>query len=178
VSHPDSPVRFYRPVPAGMGDGFGRVGGRRHTGIDFPAARGTTVKAGGRGVVVFAGWNSGGYGKLVVVKHRLGFSSWYAHLSRIVSGPGQAVSGGSVLGYVGSTGRSTGPHLHFEVRRFDTPVDPLPYLLASVAARAGAAAAGERAGDLRCSPGGEAGGEDAAPARGPARYARARLPRC
>jgi murein DD-endopeptidase MepM/ murein hydrolase activator NlpD len=135
-SHPDSPVRFYHPLNGPMGDGFGHVGGRRHTGIDFPVPAGTRIRAGGRGVVEFAGYNTGGYGNLVVVRHRLGFSSWYAHMSRIAARPGQAVNGGTLLGYVGSTGHSTGPHLHFEVRRFDTPIDPLPYLLPGVASYA------------------------------------------
>ncbi len=119
------PVRFLRPLGGAPGDGFGWVGGRRHTGIDYPAAEGTPVGAAGRGTVVFAGWNSGGYGYLVVVKHRLGWESWYAHLSAIYTSVGQSVVGGSTIGYVGSTGRSTGPHLHFETRYLGTPVDPL-----------------------------------------------------
>jgi murein DD-endopeptidase MepM/ murein hydrolase activator NlpD len=130
------PVRFLRPVRGPTGDGFGWVGGRRHTGLDFPARAGTLVRAAGRGVVAFAGWNSGGYGYLVVVRHRLGFESWYAHLSRIAASPGEAVVGGSRIGYVGSTGRATGPHLHFEVRHFGTPIDPAPRLLAAAAGRA------------------------------------------
>ncbi len=140
--HPYSPVRFFRPLAGPMGDGFGHIGGRRHTGIDFPVPAGTRVKAAGRGVVSFAGWNTGGYGNLVVVKHRLGFASWYAHLGRVVARPGQAVSGGSLLGYAGSTGRSTGPHLHWEVRRFDAPVTPLPYMLTGTASRTALAAPG------------------------------------
>lgn len=80
-------------------------------------------------MVASAGWNSGGYGKLVVVRHRLGFESWYAHLSRIAVAEGKAVVGGSRIGYVGSIERSTGPHLHFEVRHFGTPIDPVPRLL-------------------------------------------------
>jgi hypothetical protein len=88
-------------------------------------------------VVAFAGWNDGGYGYLVVVRHRLGFESWYAHLSGIAASVGQVVVGGSRIGYVGSTGRSTGPHLHFEVRHFGTPIDPVPRMLAATAARAG-----------------------------------------
>src|SRR5262245_61653768 len=103
---PTGPVRFLRPVPVRIGDGFGFVGGRRHTGIDFPEPMGTTVRAAGRGRVAFAGWNSGGYGFLVVVRHRLGWESWYAHLSRITVSIGQAVSGGTPIGSVGSTGRS------------------------------------------------------------------------
>jgi Peptidase family M23/Putative peptidoglycan binding domain len=129
------PVRFLRPVRGRMGDGFGYPGGPRHTGIDFPKRYGAPVGAAGRGVVAFAGWNSGGYGNLVVVRHRLGYESWYAHLSRIAARVGQAVVGGSRIGYVGATGHATGPHLHFEVRHFGTPINPAPLLLSAVAAR-------------------------------------------
>jgi peptidoglycan hydrolase-like protein with peptidoglycan-binding domain len=132
---PRGPVRFLRPVRAPMGDGFGYRWGRLHTGIDFPAPSGSPVGAGGVGVVKFAGWNTGGYGYLIVITHRLGFESWYAHLSRIVASPGQSVVGGTRIGYVGSTGNSTGPHLHFEVRRNGTPINPAPYLLGIYAAR-------------------------------------------
>ena len=135
VTAPSDPVRFLRPLNAPMGDGFGYPGGRLHTGIDFPAPMGAFVGAAGRGVVSFAGWNSGGYGNLVVVTHRLGFESWYAHLSSISAWLGESVIGGSAIGRVGSTGHSTGPHLHFEVRQFGTPIDPLPRLLSATAAR-------------------------------------------
>jgi murein DD-endopeptidase MepM/ murein hydrolase activator NlpD len=127
---PAGPVRFFRPVPGAIGDGFGWIPpGRLHTGLDFPEPLGTPIHAGGVGVVSFAGYNTGGYGNLVVISHRLGFESWYAHQSRIIVSAGQSVSGGQTIGYVGSTGHSTGPHLHFEVRHFGTPVDPAPYLL-------------------------------------------------
>ena len=95
--------------------------------------------AAGVGTTVFAGYNSGGYGNLVVVQHRLGYTTWYAHMSRITSWAGEHVQGGTRLGYVGSTGHSTGPHLHFEVRLNNVPIDPMPYLLAGTAARAGQA---------------------------------------
>lgn len=137
---PSGPVSFLRPVAGSIGDGFGWVGGRRHTGLDFPAAAGTPIGAAGRGTVGFAGWNSGGYGNLVVVRHRLGFETWYAHMSRIAAVAGQSVAGGSVLGWVGSTGRSTGPHVHFEVRLFGTPIDPVSRLLTAVSAAPGPAA--------------------------------------
>jgi murein DD-endopeptidase MepM/ murein hydrolase activator NlpD len=134
---PVGDVRFYRPVQGPIGDRFGapRAGGRTHAGIDFPVAYGTRVGAAGVGTTIFAGWNSGGYGNLVVVQHRLGFTTWYAHLSQVTSYVGEQVSGGTRIGYVGSTGYSTGPHLHFEVRKWNTPVDPMPYLLSSTAAR-------------------------------------------
>jgi peptidoglycan hydrolase-like protein with peptidoglycan-binding domain len=132
------PVRLLRPVPGRIGDHFGapRSGGRTHTGIDFPVAHGTRIGAAGVGVTEFAGWNSGGYGNLVVVRHRLGYTTWYAHLSTITTWVGERVTGGTRLGYVGSTGNSTGPHLHFELRRNAVPIDPVPYLLGSTAARA------------------------------------------
>ena len=127
---PIGPVRFFQPAPGPVGDGFGFIPpGRWHTGLDFPVPKGTPIHAGGVGVVSFAGLNTGGYGNLVVVSHRLGFESWYAHMSVIAASAGQRVVGGQTIGYVGSTGRSTGPHLHFEVRHFGTPVDPTPYLL-------------------------------------------------
>ena len=121
---PTPPCASTAPFPGPMGEGFGHVGGRRHTGIDFPAPSGTRIRGAGRGVVVFAGWNTGGYGNLVVVAHRLGFATWYAHMSRVSVRAGQAVSGGSILGRVGATGHATGPHVHFEVRRFEVPIDP------------------------------------------------------
>jgi Peptidase family M23/Putative peptidoglycan binding domain len=136
TTQPSGPVRFFRPVPGPIGDRFGFIPpGRWHTGLDFPVPKGTPIHAGGVGVVSFAGLNTGGYGNLVVITHRLGFESWYAHMSRIAASAGQRVSGGVTIGYVGSTGRSTGPHLHFEVRHFGTPVDPIPYLLGYLSAR-------------------------------------------
>lgn len=129
------PVMFLRPVQGPIGDGFGapRSGGRRHEGLDFPVPFGTRVGAAGRGTTIFAGYNSGGYGNLVVIQHRLGFTTWYAHLSSITSWVGERVVGGTRIGFVGSTGYSTGPHLHFEVRRYDTPLDPAPLLLQTTA---------------------------------------------
>jgi peptidoglycan hydrolase-like protein with peptidoglycan-binding domain len=134
---PIGDVRFFRPVPGPIGDRFGapRAGGRTHAGLDFPVPYGTRVGAAGVGTTIFAGWNSGGYGNLVVIQHRTGYTTWYAHLSKITSWVGENVSGGTRIGYVGSTGYSTGPHLHFEVRRWNTPIDPMPYLLSSTAAR-------------------------------------------
>ena len=126
---PGGPVRFLRPVAAPIGDRFGPRGKRPHQGVDFPAPGGTPVTAAGVGTVRDAGYNAFGYGNLVVVSHRLGFETWYAHLSSISVVRGQPVSGGVVIGRVGSTGHSTGPHLHWEVRLNGTPIDPLPRLL-------------------------------------------------
>lgn len=133
---PSGPVRFLRPVAGPIGDGFGAPrGDHRHQGIDFPVPYGTRVGAAGVGTTIYAGYNYGGYGNLVVIQHRLGFTTWYAHLASITSWVGEQVVGGTRIGYVGSTGASTGPHLHFEVRRYDTPIDPAPLLSAAVASR-------------------------------------------
>jgi murein DD-endopeptidase MepM/ murein hydrolase activator NlpD len=135
VGNPSGPVRFLRPVHGVITSPFGERWGRLHAGIDFGAPTGAPVGAAGRGTVVSAGWNSGGYGNLVVIRHRLGFESWYAHLSSVSVSAGQGVSGRTRIGAVGSTGASTGPHLHFEVRRNGTPINPAPYLLRTYAAR-------------------------------------------
>lgn len=133
---PSGPVRFLRPVAGPLGDGFGAPrGDHRHEGIDFPVPYGTRVGAAGVGTTIYAGYNYGGYGNLVVIQHRLGFTTWYAHLASITSWVGEQVVGGTRIGYVGSTGASTGPHLHFEVRRYDTAIDPVPLLLTAVASR-------------------------------------------
>jgi murein DD-endopeptidase MepM/ murein hydrolase activator NlpD len=132
---PTGPVRFLRPVHGAMGDGFGFVSGRNHTGIDFPEPLGTPVGAAGRGTVTFAGWNSGGYGNLMIVRHRLGYETWYAHLSGFSVSTGASVAGGVRIASVGSTGRSTGPHLHFEVRHNGVPINPAPYLLGATSLR-------------------------------------------
>ncbi len=132
---PKGPVRFLRPVRGPIGDGFApeSAPGRRHDGLDFPVPFGTRIGAAGLGTTIFAGYNYGGYGNLVVIQHRRGFTTWYAHLSSITTWVGERVKGGTRIGYVGSTGRSTGPHLHFEVRRYNTPINPIPRLLAATA---------------------------------------------
>jgi peptidoglycan hydrolase-like protein with peptidoglycan-binding domain len=132
-STPIGPISFLRPLNVPIGEGFGYPpghGGARHDGVDFPAAMGTPVGAAGVGTVISAGWNSGGYGNLMIIQHRLGYQTWYAHLSGFAVGVGASVSGGVKIAYVGSTGHSTGPHLHFEVRHNGVPVNPVPLLLA------------------------------------------------
>ena len=131
VSNPSGPVRFLRPVHGPITSGFGMRWGRMHQGLDFGASTGTPVGAGGRGVVSFAGWNAGGFGNLVVIQHRLGYQTWYGHMSSINVRAGQSVAGGTRIGAVGSTGHSTGPHLHFEVRLNGTPMNPAGYLLST-----------------------------------------------
>lgn len=97
-----------------------------HTGVDLPAPTGTAIQAAGDGEVIYAGWY-GAYGNAVVIDHGEGTSTLYGHQSRIAVSNGDAVKAGQVIGYVGSTGWSTGPHLHFEVRVGGNPTDPLRY---------------------------------------------------
>ncbi len=98
-----------------------------HKGIDIACAYGTTVKAADGGKVTFAGWQ-GTYGKLVVITHDNGTETYYAHNSSILVSVGQRVSQGQAIAKVGTTGRSTGPHCHFEIRVNGSPVNPLKYL--------------------------------------------------
>lgn len=100
-----------------------------HAGIDFRAPSGLSVAATAAGTVVKAGWN-GGYGQMVEIDHGGGFSTRYAHLSRIDVAEGERIQAGQTVGQVGSTGRSTGPHLHYEVRQNGAAVDPLRFLKA------------------------------------------------
>ena len=116
------------PVAAALGDRFGPRGDRFHSGIDLLATAGTPVHAAGAGTVAFAGWDSGGYGNLVVVDHGNGVSSWYAHLSRLDVTSGAAVTTATQVGLVGATGHATGPHLHLEVRVRGAVTDPLAAL--------------------------------------------------
>lgn len=99
---------------------------KMHAGVDFGVPYGTPIKAAGNGIIEVAGRN-GGYGNMVKIDHERNYETVYAHMSRIADGiaPGTRVRQGQIIGYVGSTGRSTGPHLHFEVRIKDKPVNPL-----------------------------------------------------
>lgn len=130
---PASPGRLLTPVTGVPTSGFGPrthpITGdvRHHDGLDFGAPAGTPVRSAGAGRVAFAG-TAGGYGLLVMVDHGGGLTTRYAHLSRIDVRTGDAVESGSAIGAVGSTGASTGPHLHFEVRVGGASVDPSPWL--------------------------------------------------
>lgn len=123
-ARPRSPLRLGWPVDAPIGDGFGPRGHAFHAGVDFVASSGTPVVAARGGRVVWAA-ALGSFGNTVVVRHGRGVRTLYAHLARIDVSVLDRVSTGGHLGSVGSTGRSTGPHLHFEVRVRGAAVDPL-----------------------------------------------------
>ena len=128
---------IHRPLDGGtrISSGFGNrkdpftKGKAFHAGIDFPAPSGTIVLSAGYGKVTFVGKKSG-YGNVVEITHGAGLVTRYAHLSGFIAKEGQTVQTGTPIARVGSTGRSTGPHLHFEVRRKDEAVDPGRYLAA------------------------------------------------
>lgn len=130
------PLRGYQGVTSYFGmrkNPFG-PGYEFHDGLDFAAPYGAPVYATGSGVVARTGW-MGAYGLAVLLDHAEGYQSLYGHLSRLAVRPGQRVEKGQVLGYVGSTGRSTGPHLHYSVYRYGSPLDPRPYLSPTWASR-------------------------------------------
>ena len=100
---------------------------RLHAGFDFSAPTGTPIYATADGEVQIAGFNTDGYGNKVVINHGYGFQTLYAHMVRVIARVGQSIKRGEVIGYVGSTGKSTGPHLHYEVIKRGTKVDPVYY---------------------------------------------------
>jgi len=100
---------------------------RMHEGIDFTAPIGTPIYATGDGVVERLKGKMSGYGKVMIINHDYGYESLYAHMSKMIVKPGDKVKRGQIIGYVGNTGRSTGPHLHYEVRKNKKPVNPAHY---------------------------------------------------
>ncbi len=108
--------------------------GAYHQGVDISAPEGTPVKAAADGVVTYAQYQAGGYGRLVVIAHNTGMQSFYAHLSKFDVIAGQEIRQGEILGRVGSSGRVTAPHLHYEVHVGGVPVNPYRFLVRSVAA--------------------------------------------
>lgn len=110
--------------------GFGRRWGRMHEGVDLAGPTGTPIVAPAEGVVVFAGRQTG-YGNLIKIRHEFGIETRYGHLSRIRVKVGQKVSRGELIGDMGNTGRSTGPHLHYEVRVNGKPVNPMTFIKAA-----------------------------------------------
>ena len=118
---------FIWPVNGAVVSGFGWRGSRMHEGIDISASSGTPIWAAAAGTVIWSGWR-GGYGNAVVIDHGNGLATLYAHSSALLVSVGQSVEQGETVALVGTTGNSSGPHLHFEVRVNGTAVDPLNYL--------------------------------------------------
>jgi murein DD-endopeptidase MepM/ murein hydrolase activator NlpD len=133
LSAPSSTGQFIWPVTGRLTSNFGYRrspiwGGRNfHTGIDIANSYGLPINAADSGEVIFSGWWDG-YGKAVVIDHGRSTATLYGHMSRIYVSAGQTVSKGQVIGLLGSTGYSTGPHLHFEIRKNGKPVNPRPFL--------------------------------------------------
>lgn len=119
VIYIDTLTRFTMPVPGKKTSEYSRL----HTGWDLNLKEGEPVKSAFDGRVRYAGFNNGGYGNIVIVRHASGIETWYAHLSSTSVLPGQRVKCGETIGLGGSTGRSTGPHLHWEMRYKDVPLD-------------------------------------------------------
>lgn len=115
---------FHAPATGRILSKYGQRGRRPHNGIDIRVAHGTPVFAAFDGVVRYSRWNSGGFGNLVIIRHRSGLETYYAHLSRRAVVAGEWVRAGGVIGYGGRTGRATTNHLHFEVRYSDQSFDP------------------------------------------------------
>jgi len=125
-------VPLAMPVSGGFRftSGYGMRWGRMHKGADFAAKHGTPIRATADGVVTHAGWLSG-YGQLVKIRHAFGIETRYAHMSRIRVREGQRVSRGERIGDMGNTGRSTGTHLHYEVRVDGKAINPMTYIKAA-----------------------------------------------
>ena len=119
---------FTEPAKGVLTSAFGSRWGRQHTGIDIGGDAGSDILASDSGRVVYAGWVDG-YGNYVVVDHENGFQTAYAHCDSLVVSEGECVTQGQKIAYMGSTGNSTGPHLHFEVKKDGQYQDPLDYVL-------------------------------------------------
>ena len=124
--------RYVWPSHGRLTSYFGRrtLWGRAnfHSGIDIAAPHGTPIAAARSGQVVFSGWSNRGYGYMVRIRHPGGSETWYAHASRLLVNVGDYVEQGDIIARVGSTGISTGPHLHFEIHENGQPINPLTHL--------------------------------------------------
>lgn len=120
-------MSLVRPTSGVLTSRYGYRWGRTHTGIDIGASTGTIIKAAAGGTVTFSGWK-GTLGKLVVISHGNGIQTYYGHCNSLLVSSGQTVSAGQIIAKVGSTGRSTGPHLHFEIRVNGSAINPQSYI--------------------------------------------------
>ena len=120
-------ISFIKPSSGVVTSRFGARWGSTHTGIDLGAPTGTPIKAAAGGTVIFSGWK-GTLGKLVVISHSNGVQTYYAHCSSLLVSSGDSVSAGQLIAKMGNTGRSTGPHLHFEIRLNGYAINPQSYI--------------------------------------------------
>jgi murein DD-endopeptidase MepM/ murein hydrolase activator NlpD len=118
---------WVRPALGPLSSTFGARWGTQHKGVDIAASYGSTVRAASAGVVVVSDW-SGGYGKLVEINHGNGLTTRYGHNSALLVKVGQRVEAGQPIAKIGSTGYSTGPHCHFEIRKGEEAIDPLKFM--------------------------------------------------
>jgi murein DD-endopeptidase MepM/ murein hydrolase activator NlpD len=120
----------YGRIRSGYGIRYHPIRGRKifHKGLDIPAWKGAPVKAAAEGIVSYSGWSKGGFGFIVIVAHDYGYRTIYAHCSQVLVRRRQLVKKGQVIAQVGSTGLSTGSHLHYEIQRWRRAIDPNPYL--------------------------------------------------
>ncbi len=124
---------FLWPVPSSnrMSSAFGSRWGKKHEGVDIPGRVGSHIVAAAEGVVVYSGDEIGGYGNITVIAHKDGYFSVYAHAKVNFTKQGQRVYRGQVIAQIGMTGRTYGPHLHFEVRKNGQAIDPTSFLAAN-----------------------------------------------
>ena len=127
ASRQQTSLQFVWPVRGRLSSRFGMRRGKPHEGIDVAAARGTSIIAAESGRVIHSG-RLGSYGKVVIVKHAGAYRTVYAHASKLFVRKGEFVERGQKLAEVGSTGRTSGPHVHFEIRRLESPRNPLAFL--------------------------------------------------
>lgn len=126
-TYTDLGIALIHPVAGTITSRFGRRGSGTHTGLDIATSSGTPIRAAAGGTVIHAGWK-GSYGNLVIIQHTNSLQTYYAHCSRIYVNAGEHVNQGDVISAVGSTGNSTGPHLHLEIRVNGAPKNPQSYL--------------------------------------------------
>jgi murein DD-endopeptidase MepM/ murein hydrolase activator NlpD len=119
---------FLQPIEGRITEFFNDTESKRHQGIDIPAALGTPIKASSSGAVIYSGNTIRGYGNLIILRHSEEWVTVYAHNQVNLVEEGNWVERGQTIGRVGQTGRATGPHLHFEIRRKNKAVDPMPFL--------------------------------------------------
>ncbi len=131
TKEPPSPIgtgSLSVPTSGSLSSRFGSRWGRNHNGIDFAASTGTNIYAADNGTVTYSAYNNGGYGYMIQIDHGNGIETYYAHCSELLVPEGAVVAKGDLIAKVGNTGRSTGAHLHFEVRKNGTPMNPSSYL--------------------------------------------------